>query len=184
MRLSLAIRRGVAWRFLAAAVTALAPAACSSRDTTTDPGPARRGEFTAVVQGSLTRSLTGNARHDAAPYGRTTVIKLTTTDHYISFQARDPGRPAVGRYDVATSGLPADPTPPLLASLTVYGGNPALDSWVARSGTVTITRSEPGALEGEFDFRAERWFPTDQQPRPITVRGRFSSICTPSAPCP
>jgi len=83
-----------------------------------------------------------------------------------------------------TEPAPPEPEPPFSAALTLLGDDPANNSWVAEEGTVTITRSSPGEIEGTFEFRATRWFPANGQPRPITARGAFHSTCTPGQQCP
>lgn len=176
-------------RSLLLALLAVA-AACTDQGgpTESELAKADRGRFRTAVGGALEASLEGTARHDAAPGGTGIFsIKLVTDDqgYYVSLLRRDRGRPATGTY---AAGTPREPTqqerPPFSAGLTLLGNDPANNSWEAEEGTVTITRSSPGEIEGTFEFRATRWYPGDGQPRPITARGAFYSTCTPGQQCP
>jgi|SRR5687767_1283559 len=144
-----------------ALVATMAVAGCGSDDD--DPfGPGNMGNFDGNITGDVTATLNGNAAFSVYDDGGTDVFELILTSgsaveptHVLTF-VREGGRPANGTYDDFTGAIFID------------SGS---DTYVFDGGSVTITSSGTGGVNGSINITA-----TDGT-NDITITGTFQAEC-------
>ena len=150
-----------------ALVASMAVAGCGGDED--DPfGPGNMGNFDGNITGDVTASLDGNAAFSVYNDGGGDVFELILTSgsatdpsHVLTF-VRDGSRPGNATYNIGTAA-------------GNFGGaiyiDSGADTYVFNGGTITITSSGAGGVNGSINVTA-----TDGT-NDITITGTFQSEC-------
>ena len=151
-----------------ALVASMAVAGCGGDDDDNGFGPGNMGTFTGNVTGDVTASLSGNAVFSVYDDGGSDVFELILTSgsfanaNILLTLTRDGSRPANGTYNLG--GAAGN------FSGAIYFDESG-DTYVFNGGTVTITSSGSGGVNGSVNITA-----TDGT-NDITITGTFASEC-------
>lgn len=149
----------------------LAVAGCGS-----DESPDDLATFEGVLAGAYSATLDGEALYGIARTGGTTAFTILLSDgadFTITLRYDESAQPGTGTYAL---GAPDDPDTGIFRGSVTYVTSGAAEGFEIRSGTVVVTRSVSGDLDGTVDLRAVRTSPCcDPAPVEITVTGSFDA---------
>lgn len=158
-------------------ITVLLTAACDDKD---DPsGPQSDREYSATVTGALSESIEGPAFFgtDTSEGEPVFVIGLGSqaSEHVIALVREGSARPGVGSYDISDP-FEVQGAGDFTAIHIVGEGDVLVASFIATSGTLTITESTTSRLRGTFQYEAEGFIGEDSEdPVTVTVSGSFDA---------
>ncbi len=148
-------------------------AGCDSAAPDEDPADLAPGTFEAEITGAVTTSLEGvagfasAADEDGEAFG---LVLAAGGPDGITLYRQKAGRPATGAYSVTSHlSLPREEE-------DFWGGIGLMQHggfFTSESGTLTITSSSSGNLEGTLEFEAS----ADEGERQITVTASFRAQC-------
>jgi hypothetical protein len=139
------------------------------------------GNYSATVSGDITSSLSGKEAvfgggkgvDNNEVFAIVTGFDTTATSNGIAFLRQNQTRPGTGTYQIGTP-TGADTSTVFTAIGIINAGNVLL---VAESGSLKITSSSDGKMEGSFQFTgsaADVSAPTTE--KAVTVTGTFSAV--------
>jgi hypothetical protein len=163
----------------------LGVAACSSGNDATGPEESAQGSFNVTVSGGVSASFSGIAWQsgtiiDATTNERGWVLYLTTTDSNDAssvFVVRMGDRPGSGSYSLIDLTGSGDLENGDFGGITTVGiGGGLVFAGASTGGTVTITSSSEGRVEGSINFQITGFDPSSQQEVTATVSGTFNAV--------
>jgi hypothetical protein len=134
--------------------------------------------FTAKVEQALNLELAGTSGFWCV----TRPLKMCAMHMYvagtdadsINFTVMNSGRPQVGTYDVTTE---VDPTGRAMRVNYLSGGKGDHESYVAKTGKITIDSSQPTHVTGSFELDAQGTEPKGETFPTVKITGRFNAEC-------